>query len=120
MCRAVTEGTSSQVCKLVRNGALGLIEDLACIHGGLCFCKEQCVHAREKNEFLYVMNIYICETPVSLAAFVVANVCDNVRLQHLQDCLYYRIHEKGNRSRGCILMRDGFIFGSGIGERLEH
>ena len=61
------------------------------------------------------MNIYICATPVSLAAFVVANVCDTVRLQHLQDCLYYHIQEKGNRSRGCILMRDGFIFGGGIG-----
>ena len=57
------------------------------------------------------MNIYICATPVSLAAFVVANVCDNVRLQQLQDCLYYCIQEKGNRSRGCILMRDGFIWG---------
>ena len=66
------------------------------------------------------MNIYICTTPVPLAAFVVANVCDNVRLQHLQDCLYYCIQEKGNRSRGCILMRGGFIFGSGIEERLGH
>ena len=60
------------------------------------------------------MNIYICATPVSLAAFVVANVCDNVRLQHLQDCLYYRIKEKGNRSR------DGFIFEGGIGKKLVH
>ena len=66
------------------------------------------------------MNIYTCATPVTLAAFVVANVCDNVRLHHLQDCLYYRIQDKGNRSRWCILMRDGFIFGGGIGERLGH
>ena len=57
------------------------------------------------------MKINICATPVSLAAFVVAKVCDNVRLQHLHDCLYYCIQEEGNCSRGCILMRDGFIFG---------
>ena len=63
------------------------------------------------------MNIYICATPLSLADFVVANVCDNVRLHHLQDCLYYHIHEEGNCSRGCILMRDGFIFEDGIVER---
>ena len=56
------------------------------------------------------MKINICATPVSLAAFVVANVCDNVRLHHLQECLYYRIQEEGNCSRGCILLRDGFIF----------
>ena len=79
------------------------------------------------------MKINICSTPVSLAAFVVANVCyiiislfahsetmivsiehsktHNVRLQHLQDCLYYRtcIQEEGNCSRVCILMRNGFI-----------
>ena len=61
------------------------------------------------------MSIFICATPVSLAAFVVANVCDNVRLQHLQDCLHYRIQKKGIRTRGCILMRNGFIFGGGIG-----
>ena len=30
------------------------------------------------------MKINICARPVSLAAFVVTNVCDNVRLQHLQ------------------------------------
>ena len=42
------------------------------------------------------MKINICATPVSLAAFVVTNVCDNVRLHHLQECLYYRIQEKGN------------------------
>ena len=42
-----------------------------------------------------------------------ANVCDNVRLQQLQDCLYYRVQEKGNCSRGCILMGNGFIFGVG-------
>ena len=42
------------------------------------------------------------------------------RLQHLQDCLYYRIQEKGNRSRKCTLMHNGFIFGGGIGERLGH
>ena len=45
-----------------------------------------------------------------LAAFVVANVCDNVRLQQLQDCCY-DIQEEGNCSRGCILMREGYIFG---------
>ena len=46
------------------------------------------------------MKINICATPVSLAAFVVANVCDNVRLHHLQECLYYRIQEEGNCSAG--------------------
>ena len=45
------------------------------------------------------MKINICATPVSLVAFVVANVCDNVRLQQLQDCCYYGIQEKGNCSR---------------------
>ena len=49
-----------------------------------------------------VMEINICATPVSPAAFVVAYVCDNVRLHHLQECLYYRIQEEGNCSRGCI------------------
>ena len=33
----------------------------------------------------YIMRINICATPVSLAAVVVANVCDNVRLHHLQN-----------------------------------
>ena len=61
------------------------------------------------------MKIYICATPVSLAALVVANVCDNVRLQHLHDYLYYRIQEEGNCSHRCILMRDGVIFGGGGG-----
>ena len=65
------------------------------------------------QNILYVINIYVCATPVSLAVFVEANVCDNVRLQHLQDCLYYRIQDKGNRSRGRILMRDRFILGVG-------
>ena len=37
------------------------------------------------------MKIYICATPVSLAAFVVANVCDNVRLKQLQVCCCYDI-----------------------------
>ena len=55
------------------------------------------------------MKINICAMPVSLAAFVVANGCDNVRLQQLQDCLYYGIQEEGNCSRGCILMGEGFI-----------
>ena len=32
------------------------------------------------------MNINICATPMSLAAFMVANVCDNVRLQYR--CIY--------------------------------
>ena len=68
----------------------------------------------------YIVNIYICATPVSLAAFVVANICDNVRLQHLQDCLYHRIQEEGNRGRGCTLMRDLFILGGGIVQRLGH
>ena len=69
------------------------------------------------------MKINICATPVSLAAFVVANFCDNVRLHHLQECFYYRIQEEGNCSRGCILLSDGFIFflgGSGVGERYGH
>ena len=57
------------------------------------------------------MIVNICATPVSLAAFVVANVCENVTLHHLQDCLYYRIQEEVNYCRGCILMRNGFIFG---------
>ena len=42
------------------------------------------------------MQINICATPVSLAAFVIANVCDNVRRQQLHECLYYGIQEKGN------------------------
>ena len=49
---------------------------------------------------------------------MVANVCDNVRLHHLQDCLHYRIQEERNCRRGCILMCGGFIFGGwgrGIG-----
>ena len=62
------------------------------------------------------MNINICATSMSLAAFVVANVCDNVRLQKLQDRCIYGIQERGNCSRGCILMREGFIFG-GWGRR---
>ena len=61
------------------------------------------------------MKINICATPVSLAAFVVANVCDNVRLHQLQECLYYRVREEGNCSRGCILLRDGSIFLGGGG-----
>ena len=56
------------------------------------------------------MKINICAKPVSLAAFMAANVYDNVRLHHLQKCLYYRIQEDGNCSRGCILLRDGFFF----------
>ena len=63
------------------------------------------------------MKYNICATPMSLAAFVVANVCDNVRLHHLQECLYYRIREEGNCSRGCILLRNGFIFFWGEGVR---
>ena len=61
------------------------------------------------------MKINIYATPVSLAAFVVANVCDNVRQHHLQECLYYRIQEEGNCSRGCILLRDRFMFFGGWG-----
>ena len=56
------------------------------------------------------MKVNICASLVSLQAFVVANVRDNVRLQYLQDCCYYGIQEKGKCSRGCILMREGFIF----------
>ena len=37
------------------------------------------------------MKVNICASLVSLPAFVVANVCDNVRLQYLQDCCYYGI-----------------------------
>ena len=55
------------------------------------------------------MNVNICASLVSLPAFVVANVRD-VRLQYLQECCYYGIQEKGNCSRGCILMREGFFF----------
>ena len=57
------------------------------------------------------MKVNICASLVSLQVFVVGNVRDNVRLQYLQDCCYYGIQEKGNCSRGCILMREGFIFG---------
>ena len=57
---------------------------------------------------------------MSLAAFVVANVCENVRLHHLHECLYYRIQEEGNCSRRCILLRNGFFFGGGVGERYGH
>ena len=64
------------------------------------------------------MKIDICTTLVPLAAFVVANVCDNVRLHHLQECLYYRIQEDGNCSCGCILLRGEFILGGcAVGER---
>ena len=35
------------------------------------------------------MKVNICASLVSLPAFVVANVRDNVRLQYLQDCCYY-------------------------------
>ena len=61
------------------------------------------------------MKVNICASLMSLPAFVVANVCDNVRLQYLQDCCYYGIQENGNCSRGCILMREGFIFLGGWG-----
>ena len=37
------------------------------------------------------MKVNICASLVSLPAFVVANVRDNVRLQYLQDCCYYGI-----------------------------
>ena len=57
------------------------------------------------------MKVNICASLVSLPAFVVANVRDNVRLQYLQDYCYYGIQENGIYSRGCILMREGFIFG---------
>ena len=59
------------------------------------------------------MKINIYATPVSVAAFVVANVCDNVRRHHLQECLYYRVQEEGNCIRGCILLRVDF-FGRGV------
>ena len=64
------------------------------------------------------MKVNICASLVSLPAFVVANVRDNVRLQYLHDCCYYGIQEKGNCSRGCILMREGviiFFWGGGGG-----
>ena len=64
------------------------------------------------------MKINICATPVSLAAFVVANVCDNVRLHHLQKYLYFRIQEEGNCSRGYIFLRDEFFFVFGGGGRI--
>ena len=59
---------------------------------------------------------------MSLAAFMVANVCDNVRLHHLQEFLCYRIQEEGNCGRGCILLRDVFFLGGGggVGERYGH
>ena len=41
------------------------------------------------------MKVNICASLVSLPAFLVANVRDNVRLQYLQDCCYYGIQEKG-------------------------
>ena len=63
------------------------------------------------------MKVNICVSLVSLPAFVVANVRDNVRLQYLQDYCLYGIQEKGNCSRGCILMRKGLNFGGGVGER---
>ena len=68
------------------------------------------------------MKVNICASLVSLQAFVVANVRDNVRLQYLQDCCYYGIQEKGNCSRGCIWMREGFIFwgvGQGKGRDID-
>ena len=62
------------------------------------------------------MKINIFATPVSLAAFMVANVCDNVRLHHLQECLYYCIQEEGNAAVGvyCCAM-DLFSGGGGWG-----
>ena len=41
------------------------------------------------------MKVNICASLVSLPAFVVANVRDNVRLQYLQDCCYYGIQGEG-------------------------
>ena len=61
------------------------------------------------------MKINICATPVSLSVFVVANVCDNVTLHHLQKSLNYRIREEGNCSRVGILLRGGFFFLGGVG-----
>ena len=72
------------------------------------------------------MKINICATSVLLAAFVVGNNCDNVRLHHLQELLYYHIQEEGNCSHGCILLRDVFFFGGrwgggdGVGKRYGH
>ena len=60
-----------------------------------------------------IMKINICAKTVSLAVFVVANVCDNVRQHCMQECLYYRIQEEGNCSSGCIFLRDGFFFWGG-------
>ena len=65
------------------------------------------------------MKINICATPVSLAAFVVANICDNVRLHHLQECLYYRMQEEGNwlliAVAGVYCCALDFFFGGGVG-----
>ena len=40
------------------------------------------------------MKVNICASLVSLPAFVVANVRDNVRLQYLQDCCYYMVYRR--------------------------
>ena len=56
------------------------------------------------------MKINICATPVSLAAVVVAHVCDNVRLHHLQKCLYYRIQEEGIAAAGVYFCAMDFFF----------
>ena len=66
---------------------------------------------RSVDFFLIKFDEIFFDTVCWVAAFVVANVRDNVRLQYLQDCCYYGIQEKGNCSRGCILMRERFIFG---------
>ena len=63
------------------------------------------------------MKVNICASLVSLPAFVVANLRDNVKLQYLQDCCYYGIQKKDNCSRGYIVIREGFFFGGwGIGK----
>ena len=50
------------------------------------------------------MNINIYATPMSQAAFMVANVCDNVRLQKLQDCCMV----------WCMVYRRGVIAVEGV------
>ena len=62
------------------------------------------------------MKVNICATPVSVAAFVVANVRDNVRLQQLQDYCYYDIQKEGNCSRGCNDGRGIYFLGWGRGK----
>ena len=58
------------------------------------------------------MKMNICATPVLLAVFVLANVCDNVRLQQLQDCCKIVYRRRVNAAR-VYLVCEGFFFGKG-------